>query len=520
MLAGLPWFLGAAAAFAQAGGGASSATPDAWGALDAGVESKTDAGTSPPVAPAASHEVVVVVLRGDELPREPLRAGLGKELTASVVFESEPHTGDVRGVVTIHYVRDRHELAVTWDGAGRTVSRVITAADDPSNVVLDSVLLAGNLARDQVDDLVSPQPTPLPRSTNVIPSANPPISTPPERIGSVTQPPTEPAAPGAEQPARLFATSSFFYPIATHYDRPEATSHFDLNLLYGRVGAIDGAQLGVVNVVTRGAGNGVPASMFGLQIGLLANVVSGDVSGLHAASLLNFARGDLEGIELAAGANMVSGSATGLQGAFLFNSADDVTGTQVAAVNVAGDVDGLQIGLVNVARKVRGVSVGLVNVADDIEGVPLAPISVTQTGGIHPVVWGRTSGLGNVGVKFATQSTYTQFFGSYHRAFDEELVGGGFALGGRIQLGAIFHADIDASGTYLIAPALDTDLESGETYHEQVVQPRARLLLGARMAEHFGVFVGGAAVGTIRGRVNWDDVTATIGPELLGGIEL
>jgi hypothetical protein len=236
--------------------------------------------------------------------------------------------------------------------------------------------------------------------------------------------------------------------------------------------------------------------------------------------MFNFAGGDVEGIELAWGANVVSGSVTGLQSAFVFNSAGDVAGAQVSAVNVAGDVDGLQIGLVNVARNVRGVSVGLINVADDIEGVPLAPFSVTRTGGIHPVVWGGTSGLGNVGVKFATRKTYTLFFTSYHQAFDEQLVGGGFALGGRIHLGAGFHADIDASGTYLIAPELSTDLASGRTYHEQLVQPRARMLLGFRAAEHFGLFVGGAAVGTIRGRLDWDDVTATIGPEVQGGIEL
>ncbi len=148
----LPWFLGTAAAFAQAGGEASSTTaPEAWGPSGAGA-GQTGAGTSGPQA-VVSRGVIVVALRGDELPREPLRGGLGEELSAPIVFESEVPPGDVRGVLTIHYARARQELAVTWDAAGRTVSRVITAPEDPADVVTDSVLLAGNLARSPVDEL-------------------------------------------------------------------------------------------------------------------------------------------------------------------------------------------------------------------------------------------------------------------------------------------------------------------------------------------------------------------------------
>jgi len=112
------------------------------------------------------------------------------------------------------------------------------------------------------------------------------------------------------------------------------------------------------------------------------------------------------------------------------------------------------------------------------------------------------------------------FFGSYHRRYDLEFVGGGFALGGSVPLGAGFRSDIDLCGTYLVAPALSQDPSRDGGYHEQLVQPRLRLMLGYRLASHFGLFAGVAALGQIRAELGWDRVTASVGPEIFGGIEL
>jgi hypothetical protein len=193
---------------------------------------------------------------------------------------------------------------------------------------------------------------------------------------------------------------------------------------------------------------------------------------------------------------------------------------QLAAVNVAGDVDGVQLGLINVAHRVRGAAIGLVNIADDIDGLPLAPFSVTRTGGVHASAWSGTSGLGNVGVKLATRHTYTLFFGSYHRDFDLEFVGGGFALGGSVELGAGFRSSLDVCGTYLVAPDKTFDLELNRGYHQQLVQPRLRLMVDYRLARHFGAFVGVAAMGQIRSELGWDKLSGSVGPEIFGGVEL
>ena len=397
------------------------------------------------------------------------------------------------------------ELVVSWDSPqGRTLTRMVTARETPDEAVEDAVLLAGNLARNEADDIA---PKPGPPRTPALSLAAP-------------VPARNPFATMAQRERRLVASASFFFPLATDLDRRDATSALDVNLIYGRIGGIDGAQLGLINVVTpeRGRGTG---SVTGLEIAALANFVGKDVEGLQIAGGVNVTRGGLDGIELAAIGNSAAERVRGAQVSLGFNrSGGKLEGAQLGLVNTADDIDGVQIGLVNVARRVRGVTVGFVNIADDIDGVPIAPFSVTKSGGLHAVAWSGSSGFASVGVKFATRRTYTLLFGAYHRDFDRDFTGGGLAVGGRVFLGAEFHADIDVSGTYLVAPKASTDVATDSTYHEQLVQPRVRLTLGYRVAQHFGVFVGGAGVGQLRSELGWDRVTASIGPEVFGGVEL
>lgn len=447
---------------------------------------------------------IVLALRGDALDAAALRALLSEELARPVVLEHEPAPEALGGSVTISYRRASRELTVTWDSGESTLTRVVTAPDEPDRILRESTLLAGNLARQQIDDLLPKTAAPAP----------PP---PPEPAAPVV-PPLLPPEPEVHP-----ITAGIFYPLATHYGQSDVTSNLDVNLIYGRVGSVDGAQFGGVNVVHRAKGP-VP-SMAGLQIGYLGNVVRGSVHGVQLGGLFDYAERDAEGVQLAFLGNVTSGTLRGVQGAAAFNRAGALIGAQLALVNVAGDVDGVQIGLLNIARNVRGVSIGLLNIADDIDGLPLAPFSVTKNGGVHPVLWSASSGLGNAGIKFSTRRTYTLLFGSYHRAFEREFVGGGFGVGGSIALGAGFRADVDAVGTYLVAPGLSrqTNLDNPSTfeeYHEQLVQPRLRLSAAYRAAAHFGAFVGVAARGQVRSELGWEQVTVTLGPEIFGGLEL
>lgn len=455
-------------------------------------------------APAAEpRSVVVLAVRGDALDVERLRTSLSQELGRVVVLEGEPRQAALHGVVTVAYRKAEGELAVAWDSGGQTVTRVVAAPADAASIPGDAALLAGNLAHAQLDDLLPAAPPALPAA----PAATPPAPLPPAPV------PPPPVVPD-ERPV----TVGVFYPLASHHDDAQVLSHFDLNLIYGRVGSIDGAQLGGVNVVSRPGEQAV--RMEGLQVGFVSNLVHGEVRGVQGAGLFNFGSGTVHGAQLAFGANLAESAVRGLQSSFLFNRSGDLHGLQLSAVNVAGDVDGVQLGIVNVARRVRGVSIGLVNIADDIDGLPLAPFSVTKSGGVHPVLWSGSSSLGNAGVKLATRHTYTLFYGSYHRAFDLQFVGGGFALGGGVGLGSGFRADVDVSGTYLVSPELSSNALGDRTYHEQLVQPRLRLMLAYRAFAHLGAFVGVAATGQVRSELGWERVTASVGPEIFGGIEL
>lgn len=470
-------------------------------------------GTEGPESPLVREKPVVLVLRGSELPAEQVRAALRSELGREVRLEAESSaaaSGDgVAGVVTVTYRKEARELAITWDSGGHTVSRVIAAADSIDQVVDDSVLLAGNLAREQV--------------TSVTTEASPVAALPP-KPEAVTAPVTPIPAPAPSPmtahpesaPPQRLGSASLFFPLATNYATPEATTNFSLNLLYGRVGAVEGLELGVLNIVSREK----DAHVQGLQVGGIANIARGELTGVQLASLVNISGERSLGAQIALGTNLSFGRFQGLQASFLLNRSQALSGVQVGAVNLAGDVDGLQVGLVNVARKLSGVTIGLVNVADDVDGVPIAPVSVTRSGGVHPAVWSGSSGYANAGLKFATSKTYTLFYAAMHRDFGREFLGGGAALGGRIALGGSFYTDVDIGATWLAAPSLSRDSVTNDTYHEQLVVPRIRMLLAYRVLPHLGAFIGGSATGVVRSEHDWDRVTVKVGPELVGGVEL
>src|SRR5690606_18459976 len=144
--------------------------------------------------------------------------------------------------------------------------------------------------------------------------------------------------------SRRIAKAGLFYPAASNYDEPEAATYVDINLMHGRVGSVHGVQLGGVNVVVRSGEAGrieAPASaaadVAGVQLGYLGNVVAGRVTGVQLAGLFNHASGPVGAWQVAGAANFAGASLTGLQSAFLFNSAQRLSGVQAGLVNLSGD---------------------------------------------------------------------------------------------------------------------------------------------------------------------------------------
>ena len=159
----------------------------------------------------------------------------------------------------------------------------------------------------------------------------------------------------------------------------------------------------------------------GLQASLLFNAAGGDGRAVQVAGLFNAiggpatagqiaglfnAAGELRGFQLSAGMNAV-GRGEGLQAALAFNRArHDMTGVQLAAVNIGDHVAGAQVGLVNIARTVRGAQIGLVNVADRVDA-PIGAVSWVRSGERALEVWSGEALALSAGVRLGTERVYS-----------------------------------------------------------------------------------------------------------------
>ncbi len=84
----------------------------------------------------------------------------------------------------------------------------------------------------------------------------------------------------------------------------------------------------------------------------------------------------------------------------------ELTGIQIAAVNIGRDVSGAQVGLVNIARRVDGVQLGLVNVADRASA-PIGAVSWMHSGERAIEVWGGEALSLAAGVRMGTGRVYS-----------------------------------------------------------------------------------------------------------------
>jgi hypothetical protein len=452
------------------------------------------------IGPAYAEDAPPLVVQstgeGDHVPAEAdvlgaIAAELGRAVVAS---------GDARGAVgeSVQVVFELRpaKIVVNYQKAdGSRLERAIERPEDLHAAVAAAALLVGNVVRDQAAEILATAPAP---------AAPPP-------------PPVVPPAPQPEAPYTP-ATASFFYPAATNYASPDVRTGLSFNVLYGRVGQVDGVQIGgLVNHVggdVRGlqiAGliNVNRGSLVGLELSLVGNTVRKEVHGAQVGGLYNTAGGDLEGFQVASVFNRVSGRADGVQ---------------VALVNVAGDVSGGQIGFLNIAKKVRGMQVGFLNIAEDIEGMPLGFISVTESGGIHPVVWSGQVSYVNLGLKFSTRYTYTLLFVSGHemsvgRHGDTRLYGPGLAWGGRLPLNRlVFESDLGASWLF---GGQFCCLSKQESLSDDVVLFRWRALVNYEILSHLGVFAGVGLTMPMHFYPDEDhDVSLDMRPEVFGGISL
>lgn len=455
---------------------------------------------------------------------------LSAELHTTVVpFDSDTPPNEV-GVVTITWRPTRAELAVTFhDKARGLISRVVPAPADLEEAIRSAVLLASNVVRDDVSDLLGPEASLAP------PPATPPVA---------PEPQTEVKAPAKPEPGYSAVTVSLVHPLSTNANDPHIRTRLNLNLLMGLVGQLDGLQFGGLGVVG--------GDVTGGQLSLLANFAGGSVLGFQAAMVLNVAKQNFTGLQFSFGLGLVGGHLEGVQGALLGNwvargvrggqaalifngtqgdvhglqvafglnhASGTVVGGQLAPVNVAGDVMGLQVGLLNVAKQVKGLQVGLVNVADDVKGVPVGLVSVTKSGGVHPLFWFSTESPFNLAIKFATRYTYSAVVASAGRDQGNSQVGPGYLLGAHIPVGKIYF-ETDIGATYLFGGDVCC-VSSNVGLADDRFLARWRALLGVQLARRFALFVGAGTTVAVRFKQGFDrETTATLLPDLFAGVAL
>jgi hypothetical protein len=514
-----------AAAPAPAPGGAVPAVSPA--AIAPGPAAPASPAPPPAVAPAPAPPALVVVVSSDDAGLDPeiVRLAISNEVAAPAVLAVPELVPDRRGVVTVALSRARGELTVSYQERGRgAVVRVLPAPPRIEDVVEYAAWMAGNLARDEARELLGATPpnapSPVVPPSLPLPAPPPPAARTPGGVAAAAAV----RAPAGEERLPAPIALSLIYPIATNFDAPGLKTRLALNLLYGRVGAVDGLGLGVVNQVD--------GDMYGIQAALAVNVVGGPVRGLQLAEVANIAGGDVHGLQGAFVYNQTRGSLQGLDAALVNDVRGAVDGAEVGAVNRAGDVHGFQLGLINVANQVHGAQIGLINVADDVSGVPIGLISVTRTGGIHPLVWSSTTSAVNAGLKFSTHQTYTELSASATNEDGIRMYGPGLALGARLPFQRII-IETDLGASYLFGGPL-----SGVSRHDGLKDDMAvgawRARVGLELERRFTMFVGGGVAAKIRfyqppeagtvafGTNTGTEVTGTVHfvPHLFAGVQL
>ncbi len=406
----------------SASGGAKDARGDA-GAKDAASQGE----------PATAKKMLLVVDADDAsaIDRDAFRANLESDLQLPIELR-DATSQDATERQMLVQLRDGHVAVVTYrDGAGRTLSRAIEVTGDRRALASAAALLAENLAHDQTSDLLA---TPAPAKASA--------------VNDTTAEATDERKPEAGPMVPVIV--SLFYPVATNWGKPNATTPFALDLVFGRNGGIRGAELSGAVAFSSGRVDGA-------QIAGAANVAN-DVVGSQIAGAVNVAN-DTTGAQIAGAVN-VANDVRGAQISGAVNVANDTTGAQISVVNVGGNVDGAQIGVVNVGKRVRGLQLGVVNVAESVEGASYGLVSLVKNGHVRGLAWGSAAGhtlYANAGIEWSSKYAYA----IVHGAYTADHVGPGIRFGGRIPMGR-FHLDGDVGTTQLLLANGDTPRAGAE----------------------------------------------------------
>lgn len=116
--------------------------------------------------------VIVVEVEGDIEDRDALRNAIGAELHATAVGADDPRATSARGTLTIEARGADKRVSATYRSLGAPVSRTVDLPDDPTRARNVAVLLAGNVARQEADELLGRMKAPQPAVVAAVPQAS------------------------------------------------------------------------------------------------------------------------------------------------------------------------------------------------------------------------------------------------------------------------------------------------------------------------------------------------------------
>ena len=205
------------------------------------------------------------------------------------------------------------------------------------------------------------------------------------------------------------------------------TTNFHISIFSGRVGGVQGLQLGGISNYVKndfigydgtGIYSEVGGNFAGVQNTGLVSIVKGRFTGVQDVGIYSFVGSDFLGVQATGIMNRVEGSFSGVQMSGIINETEDVLGVQMAGIiNNAQDVEGVQMsgivnnakdvegvqtsGIVNNADHVKGVQIGLINRSKKLDGIAIGLINLSESGNVYGVGWAGGASDYQAGIKFA-----------------------------------------------------------------------------------------------------------------------
>ncbi|NOU61901.1 LA_2272 family surface repeat-containing protein [Marinifilum caeruleilacunae] len=241
--------------------------------------------------------------------------------------------------------------------------------------------------------------------------------------------------------------ASFVSPIGTNGLESRYTSNdYSFNLLMGTNGGLRKMEIGGLANVNSGA-------VSGFQMAGIANINAEKTKGFNLAGTCNLLAKNAEGFQLAGVCNIVGKEAHGVLISGASNiSQESASGFQLAPLNlVGGNFSGVQLGVFNQVKSLKGMQIGIVNISDSTENAtPFGIFSIVK-GGYYALELSYSQSMqANLSYKMGVEHLYTIFTFGFDNYKNKDLFRYGLGFGSMLSLGKTHKLALEATCSQLV----------------------------------------------------------------------